>query len=64
MRLKGLVVLLSTIALMGCATPGVKTESTGAGIKVEVQACFKDSGIGEKINRYTGGFLNDLMGCP
>ena len=64
MRIKGLIVLLSTIALVGCQTPGIKTESTGAGIQVEVQACFKADGIGEKINRYTGGFLNDLMGCP
>ena len=59
-----MVVLISTIALMGCVTPAVNTEATGAGIQVEVQACFKDSGVGEKINRYTGGLLNALMGCP
>jgi hypothetical protein len=59
-----IVVLLSTIALMGCATPNIEAGVTGSGVRADVQLCFDDSSLGKNIDKYTGGLLSALMGCP
>jgi len=64
MRIKGLIVLFSTIALMGCATPKINAGATGAGVRADVQFCFDDSSLGKSMDKYTGGLLSALMGCP
>ena len=64
MGIKGLIVLTSTIALVGCATPNISANATGSGINAQVQLCFDDSSLGKSIDKYTGGLLSNLMGCP
>jgi len=64
MRIKGLIVLLSTIALVGCQTPNIEAGVTGSGVRADVQFCFDDSDLGKGIDKYTGGLLSSLMGCP
>ena len=64
MRIKELIVLLSTIALLGCQTPTVKAGATGSGVRADVQFCFDDSSLGKSFDKWTGGLLSDLMGCP
>lgn len=64
MRIKELIVLFSTIALLGCATPNIAANATGSGVRADVQFCFDDSSIGKSADKYTGGLLSALMGCP
>lgn len=65
MRTKELIVLFSTIALLGgCATPNIKAGATGSGINADVQFCFDDSKLGKGFDKWTGGLLSTLMGCP
>ena len=59
-----LIVLFSTIALLGCATPNITANATGSGINADVQFCFDDSSLGKNLDKYTGGLFSALMGCP
>lgn len=58
-----MVVLLSTIALLGCQTPNIEANATGSGINADVQFCFDDSKLGKGFDKWTGGLLSALMGC-
>lgn len=61
-----LVAVLACIAIaaLGCATPKVDANATGSGVRADVQLCFDDSSLGKNFDKYTGGLLNKLMGCP
>jgi len=58
-----ILILTIAIAVLGCVTPVIDAKVTGAGVATEVQFCFDDSDLGKKMDKYTGGLLNRLMGC-
>lgn len=59
-----ILICAMAIIVLGCATPNVSGNVTGAGVQTEVQFCFDDSDLGKAFDKYTGGLLNRLMGCP
>jgi hypothetical protein len=59
-------ILIFTIAIvsLGCATPNISAKVTDGGIDTQAQFCWSDSDLGKNMDKYTGGLLTTLMGCP